>query len=71
MSHTDAFLARIDAFLLRTGMGQARFGDLALNDRSFVDDVRQGRDLRASTISKVDKFMADWDAEHGSGTAAA
>jgi aspartate carbamoyltransferase catalytic subunit len=51
-------LDRVEAFLVETGMAISRFGDLAVNDRSFVTDLRDGkRDVRSSTIERVDKFM--------------
>lgn len=56
-------MERVDAFLARTGMAQAAFGDHACNDRSFVADLRSGtREPRLSTIEKVDRFMAEYEA---------
>lgn len=55
-------LARIEGFLARHGMAQSRFGDLAVNDRSFVPDLRAGkRDLRSSTIERVRQFMDEFE----------
>lgn len=58
------FIARIDAFLERTGMAQAAFGEMACKDRSFVADLKSGsREPRLSTIEKVEKWMAEYQLE--------
>jgi hypothetical protein len=54
------FRERVEAFLAETGMSIAAFGDLAVNDRSFVSDLRDGnREPRLSTIERVDRFMSE------------
>ena len=66
MTHAEtpasALLSKIDGFLARTGMAPSEFGDRACNDRSFVDDLRRGRDPRSSTIHKVETFIAEFEA---------
>lgn len=57
MTLLEDLIARIDVFLARNGMAATTFGKLACNDPNFVADVREGRDLRMSTIGKVDSFM--------------
>ena len=58
------FRDRVEAFIARTGMTPSGFGKLACNDGSFVEDLRQGsREVRLSTIDKVDKFMREHSAE--------
>ena len=42
-------------------MSETRFGELALNDKPFVAQLRAGRDLRGSTAKKLRDFMADYD----------
>lgn len=54
----DEFKSRVEAFLAETGMSKSRFGDLAANDRSLVDDMRDGkREFKLSTMRKVDLWM--------------
>ncbi|ADJ22987.1 conserved hypothetical protein [Hyphomicrobium denitrificans ATCC 51888] len=66
MTHSlaDDFKDRINGFLERTGMSPSAFGRQAVNDGSFVADLNSGeREFRLSTIEKVDKFIADFDAD--------
>ena len=53
-------LEEIEHFCLRTGMSETRFGELALNDKPFVSQLKAGRDLRGSTAAKLRKFMAEY-----------
>jgi hypothetical protein len=53
------FIARVEAYLARTGMKTALLGELAVNDRGFVFDLRAGREPRFSTMERVDRFMAE------------
>ena len=62
-SALEQFVARIDAFLAKTGMSQSAFGRAACNDGSFVADLRAaGRSPQLSTIERVEKFMRDYEA---------
>lgn len=55
------FRDRVEAFLKRTGMAISKFGRLAVNDASFVPDLRDGkRNFQIATIVAVDKFMAEY-----------
>lgn len=51
----------IEKFLVRHSMSQYRFGVAALNDKHFISDLRNGRDIRASTAMKVRSFMDTFD----------
>lgn len=62
----DDLLTEITAFCQHHGMSKWDFGDLAMNDRPFVKQLEQGRDIRASTAAKLRAFMA----EYGAGEAA-
>ncbi len=42
-------IARIERFLVRTGMSWTRFGRLATHDPRFVQDLRNGRTPRPAT----------------------
>lgn len=53
-----SFLDKIEAFLKANEMSATAFGMAALNDPRFVMDLRGGRDVKMSTIERVEKFMA-------------
>lgn len=53
----------IDAFLERTGLTPTTLGRLAVNDLSFVQRLRDGADIRASTIDRLRAFMANYEAK--------
>lgn len=55
-----ALIDEIDAFLERTGMSQTAFGTQALNDPPFVQQLRDGRDIKMSTGERVRAFMENW-----------
>lgn len=44
-------------------MAESRFGDLALNDKPFVAQVRKGRRVWPETQDKVRAWMAEYEAE--------
>jgi 2,4-dienoyl-CoA reductase-like NADH-dependent reductase (Old Yellow Enzyme family) len=50
-------LARIDAHLKSTRMPPARFGREAVGDPNFVFDLRDGREPRARTITRVLNYL--------------
>jgi aspartate carbamoyltransferase catalytic subunit len=53
-------LHEIEQFCLRHGMSETRFGELALNDKPFVSQLKAGRDLRGSTAERLRLFMAEY-----------
>lgn len=53
-------LNEIDAFLDAHGMAESRFGDLALNDKPFVAQLRKGRRVWPETEARVRLFMASY-----------
>lgn len=61
----NELLTEIEAFLARDGIGisATRFGELALGDRHLVRQLREGRELRSKTVSKVRNFMDEKLAE--------
>lgn len=63
----DQLLAEIEAFLVRHNMRPTRFGLKAMNDGKFVFMLREGVDIRLSSVDRVRKFMADWEATKNSG----
>lgn len=57
MDAIEQLTAEIDAFLKRSGMSAAAFGKAAVNDLSFVRDLRAGREPRRRTIQRVREFI--------------
>lgn len=53
-------IENIDGFIAKHGLSEWQFGELALNDRHFIRQLRDGRDLRMSTLRRVQDFMADY-----------
>lgn len=53
-------LTDIEAFCTAREMTEATFGLLALNDKNFVPQLREGRDIRFSTGEKVRRFMVTY-----------
>jgi len=59
----NTLLSDIKAFRERTGMKEGRFGLLAVGDRKLVRQIREGRDLRLSTLQRIQNFMEEYRAE--------
>jgi hypothetical protein len=53
-----ALLAAVETALAATGMSATAFGRAAVSDPSFVTALRNGRDLRVSTVKRVRDFIA-------------
>lgn len=53
----ETLLAEIDAYLAETGVSASDFGVTCMGDPSFVGRLRAGRDVKASTIDKVRRWM--------------
>ena len=47
----------IEAFLKRHDMKPTRFGQLAMNDKAFVHQVRKGRRVWPDSEARVREFM--------------
>lgn len=54
-------LSDIESFLKNSGLGAATFGELAMNDRHLVRQLRNGRRLWPETEAKVRAFMATYE----------
>lgn len=59
----EHFLTEIEAFCERHQMAETRFGDLALKDKPFVRQVREGRRVWPETQDKVRAWMAAFEAQ--------
>ncbi len=66
----DEFLNEIDAFRQQHGLSEWQFGEMALNDRHFIRQLRTGRDMRLSTFGKVRAFMESYQPAPSSEAAA-
>jgi len=53
-----AVLPKIHKFLRHSGMPESKFGRLAVNDPRLVRDLRNGRELRARTVARIEAFLA-------------
>jgi len=62
-------LHEIEQFCLRNEMSETRFGELALNDKPFVSQLKAGRDLRSSTAARLRSFMAEYESSESAGQA--
>lgn len=59
-------LEDIAAFIAAHGLSERKFGELALNDKNFVSDMRdKGRSPSLNTVEKLRRFMMTYrpDAE--------
>lgn len=56
-------LQLVERFLREQDMPPTRFGRLAMNDPGFVEDLRNGREVRAKARSRVEHFMNNVRAE--------
>ncbi len=58
-------LEEIARFCAHHDMSETRFGELVLNDKPFVSQLRAGRDIRSSTVEKIRAFIRDFEASEG------
>ena len=56
-SPTEILLIEVTRFLKRTGMATTTLGSSAIGDPNLVRNLREGRELRHSTLMKVKAFM--------------
>lgn len=62
MQQAEIFLAKVESFLRRNRMHPTTFGKQAMNDGSFVFDLREGRSVTLNTQDIVEGFIEDADA---------
>lgn len=54
------FISQVDAYCQAAGISASTYGERAMNDRSFVHQVRSGdRNPSLRTIAKNVKYMTD------------
>lgn len=56
----DDFIRDIEAFCRTHQLRESRFGRAAVNDTTFVPQLRAGREPRRATVGKVRQFMATY-----------
>lgn len=61
----DSFLAPVEAYLRRTGLSEAHFGNRAVNDWTFVERLREGR-VTIRIAERALAWIAEQDAASGS-----
>ena len=54
----EPLLEDISAFIQAHELSERNFGELALNDKNFVGDIRTGRSPSLKTVDKLRRFMA-------------
>jgi hypothetical protein len=62
-------LTEIDSFCQRHGLAPTKFGLLALNDKAFVAQIKNGRRVWPETEAKIRKFMSEYAARQSSAAA--
>lgn len=50
----------IAAFIRAHQISERKFGELALNDKNFISDVRGGRSPSLNTVDRLRRFMASY-----------
>ncbi len=57
MTQSEQFVADVEAFLKANNLTPSAFGREALNDPSFVLELRRGRKPGLGSVDKVYEFM--------------
>jgi 2,4-dienoyl-CoA reductase-like NADH-dependent reductase (Old Yellow Enzyme family) len=65
-----SILARIETYLKRSRTSATRFGREAARDPKLVHDLRCGRELRRTTIRRLEAFLERAEAEAAAAAAA-
>jgi len=57
----ETLLSDIESFLSdHPELSEWQFGELALNDRKFIAQLRDNREPRRKTVARVRSFMQDY-----------
>lgn len=54
-----AILGKVERYLRKHSIPATKFGRLAVRDPRLVGDLRNGRELRAKTLARVEAFLAE------------
>jgi hypothetical protein len=63
ISENEKFLREVEAFLLKTEMGQTRFGVESCGNRSLVARLRSGSSVTLPTVDRVRAYMRNYNAK--------
>lgn len=66
-----SFLDQLDAFKLRHRLTDTQLGKRLMGDPNFVHELRRGRDLRLSTLNRLQARMTEIDRDAAASTPAA
>ncbi len=58
----DPVLADVERFLQVTGIAPTAFGQRALNDPTFVHELRRGRECKRATRARIRDFIQSFSA---------
>jgi putative IMPACT (imprinted ancient) family translation regulator len=56
----DTLLSEIEKFCATHRLSEWQFGEMALNDRHFIRQLRDDREPRRKTVERVREFMATY-----------
>jgi hypothetical protein len=56
----DDLINDIEAFCRTHQLKDSRFGRAAVNDTTFLPQLRDGREPRRKTVARVRRFMAEY-----------
>lgn len=54
----EPLLNDIAMFIADHGLSERKFGELALNDKNLVSDMRDGRSPSLKTVERLRRFMS-------------
>ena len=61
MNNNEALLQELTSFMVRYGVSYSTFGLLAIGDGHLVKRIRNGKQIRRSTVLRIRKFMQRYE----------
>lgn len=61
MNNNEALLQELTSFMVRYGVSDSTFGLLAIGDGHLVKRIRNGKQIRRSTVLRIRKFMQRYE----------
>ena len=61
MNNNEALLQELTSFMGRYGVSDSTFGLLAIGDGHLVKRIRNGKQIRRSTVLRIRKFMQRYE----------
>jgi len=59
----ETLIQAIQEFMACHSLSEWQFGELALKDKHFLRQLKAGRDVRVSTVERVNAFMEGFEAK--------